>query len=238
MARAHLHADDGVTGEMLLGALVSAGASVERIEQALRTLGGGAVKLAVAHVSRRGRTACRVRLHAPEETPPTGSYERALEILEYAALPDPVRDCAVATFAGLSEALAASAGLAPTDLDLPEVGALDTIAIIVGVCAAVDDLDLDEITVGPIGVGSGTVVTFEGPVPEPAPAVRRLLAAFDLRDRGVADHQLVSPTGAALLRQVAAPVGAPPFTDIARTGYGAGDREAPHEPCLRADIAV
>jgi pyridinium-3,5-bisthiocarboxylic acid mononucleotide nickel chelatase len=237
VVRAHLHAEDGVTGEMLLGALVSAGASVERIEQSLRTLGGGAVKLAVAHVNRRDRTACRVRLHAPEETPPTGSYERVLDILAFAALPDPVRDCAVATFAGLSEALAASAGLAPTDLDLPEVGALDTIAIIVGVCAAIDDLDLDEITVGPIGVGSGTVVTFEGPLPEPAPAVRRLLAGYELRDRGVVDHQLVSPTGAALLRQVAAPAGAPPFADVSRSGFGAGDRDAPHEPCLRIDVA-
>jgi pyridinium-3,5-bisthiocarboxylic acid mononucleotide nickel chelatase len=160
-----------------------------------------------------------------------------LEIPQFAALPDPVRDCAVATFTGLCEALAANGGLAPTDLDLPEIGALDTIAVIVGVCAAVDDLGLDGITVGPIGVGSGTVLTFEGQTPEPAPAVRRLLAGYDLRDRGVADHQLVSPTGAALLRQLATPADAPPFADVDRTGYGAGDRDLPHEPCLRIDLA-
>jgi uncharacterized protein (DUF111 family) len=226
---AHVDAGNGVTGEMLLGALVDAGASVERVEGAVRTLGVGAVKLAWAQVQRAGAPACAVRVHAPEETPEVPTWTRIREVLAYAALPEPVRASALEATRRLVAAEAAVTGTTVEDLDLAPVGALDTMAVVVAVCASVHELGIGRLTVGPIGVGTGEIA---GPAPVPAPAVTRLLAGFELAPRPVA-AELTTATGAALVATLADRGAAPPPAEPGRVGVGAGTRLGEVESVLR-----
>jgi uncharacterized protein (DUF111 family) len=236
VATAHLHAENGVTGEMLLGALVDAGASIEAVDDAVATLGVGAVRLAWARVERGGRPCCTVRLRAPEETPPVDTWQQVRHVLTFAALPDAVRDCAVGIFERLVQAEAAAAGLDPDDLALPPVGALDVMALVVGVCTAVHELGIDTLTVGPVGVGAGRATTTTGEHDLPTPAVAALLQDFETRTRDTAGHQLTTATGAAILAELARPAPSPPAAPAARIGLGAGDRDAPNAPVLQVDL--
>lgn len=236
MPNAHLDARDGVTGEMLLGALIDAGASVERVEAAVRTLGVGAVRLAWARVRRGGTPACVVRVHAPEEAPDVPTWARMREVLAYAALPDPVRDHALEAARRLVGAEATAARVTVEDLDLSPVGVLDAMAIVVAVCASVHELGLQTITVGPIGVGTGPVDTIAGPVDEPAPAVAHLLTGFETRPRPLA-AELTDATGAALVATLARRGAAPPPARVHHTGVGAGPRVDGYEAVLRVLVA-
>lgn len=232
MAHAHVDARDGVTGEMLLGALIDAGASVERVEAAVRTLGVGAVRLAWARVRRDGVAACAVRIRAPEQTPDVPTWARVREVLAYAALADPVRDHALAAFRRLVTAEADVADASVEELDLSPVGVLDTMAVVVAVCASVHELGLDALTIGPIGVGTGTVATLDEPVAVPAPAVVHLLEGFEAAPRPVA-AELTTAVGAALVATLARAGTPPDPTGVDRVGVGAGGRHGEHACILR-----
>ena len=225
MAEAHIDATGGVTAEMLLGALVDAGASLQVVEAAVSTLGMGSVRLVVARVPRGDLTACTVRVRAPEQTPDVPSWDRVREVLTFAALDEAVRTPALDAIGRLMAAEAAAADVDVADLDLPQVGVLDTLAEVVGVCAAVHALGLDSLTCGDVGVGTGTLDTLAGPRPLPSAAVERLLAEFPLRPRPVA-AELTTATGAALLATLARPGPEPAPADVRLVGVGAGDREA------------
>lgn len=233
---AHIDATTGVTGESLLGALVDLGASIEELEQAVRTLGVGGVKLAWARVRRQGVPACAVRLRAPEQTPELPTWHRIREVLTYAALPDPVRERALEAVRRLVSAEAEAADVNLDELHMSPVGVLDMLANVVGVCAAVHELGLTVVTIGPVGVGDGKVDTFGGPVEVPSPAVRLLLEGFEMAPQPVA-AELTSPTGAALVATFARRGAAPDLETVARTGLGAGDRESPTDAVLRIHLA-
>jgi uncharacterized protein (TIGR00299 family) protein len=110
-----------------------------------------------------------------------------------------------------------------------EVGAVDSIADIIGTCAGFDLLDVETIVCSPVNVGSGTVKTEHGMLPVPAPATARLLADAPVYSRGPA-VELTTPTGAAVASTLAKSFGVLPAMKIARTGYGAGGYEFPEQP--------
>lgn len=234
--RAHIDAASGVTGESLLGALVDAGASIEEVEHAVRTLGVGRVKLAWARVPRQDVSACAVRVRAPEQTPDLPTWSRMRDVLTYAALTDPVRDHALEAVRRLVTAEADAAGVGVDDLQVSPIGALDMLANVVGVCAAVHELGLTDVTIGPVGVGSGTADTFAGPVEVPTPAVRLLLEGYELAPQPAA-AELTNATGAALVATFVRPGVAPPLNPVGRIGVGAGDRSAPPDAVLRVQLA-
>lgn len=236
MVDAHVDAPDGVTGEMLLGALLDAGASVERVEAAVRTLGVGPVRLTWARVDRGGVPACTVRVRAPQETPDVATWDRIHAVLAYTALAEPVRHGALEATRRLWAAEAEVAGVPVEQLDLPPVRVLDTMALVVAVCTAVHDLDLDPITIGPIGVGTGTIESLAGPYEVPSQEVVHLLAGFDLQARPVA-AELTSVTGAALVATLARRGSSPPPAQVRHTGVGAGPRHQDHEAVLRVLVS-
>lgn len=234
--RAHIDAATGVTGESLLGALVDAGASIEEVEHAVTTLGVGRVKLAWARVPRQDVSACAVRVRAPEQTPDLPTWNRMREVLTYAALADPVRDHALEAVRRLVTAEADAAGVGVDDLQVSPVGALDMLANVVGVCAAIHELGLTDVTIGPVGVGTGTADTFAGPVEVPTPAVRLLLEGYELAPQPAA-AELTTATGAALVATFARRGVAPPLDPVGRTGLGAGDRSALPDAVVRVQLA-
>ncbi len=208
---------------MLLGAFVDAGARLDRIQAAVDALGVEPIRLEARSVTRAGLAATKVDVHtAPSSL--LRSWSDVRRLLADAALPDPVRARSLEVFKRLARAEATTHGLAPDDVHFHELGALDTLADVVGVCAAVDELALSRLTCGPITTGSQSVSTNHGELPAPVPAVVELLTGFQLRGRDES-HELITPTGAALVAELTQPVPALPPLVLMRQGLGAGSRQ-------------
>lgn len=223
MSVGHLDCPSGVAGDMLLGALVDAGAPVAGVQAAIDALGVEPIRLEARSVTRGGLAATKVDVHAPLSST-TRSWSDVRRLLQDAALPDPIRERAALVFRRLAEAEAATHGLPRDDVHFHELGALDTLADVIGVCAAVEALALGRLTCGPITTGSGTVSTSHGELPVPVPAVVELLSGFHLRGRDE-PHELITPTGAALVAELTTPVPALPPLKLVGQGLGAGSRQ-------------
>lgn len=232
MSTAHLDCASGAAGDMWLGALVDAGASLERIQDAVDRLGIGDVRLTWGRVRRAGTPALSVRVRPPHETAPSETWPAVRTLLEEAGLPDLVRDRAHAVFRRLAEAEAAVSGVPVEAVRFPTVGTLDRLGDVVGACAGVVDLGLRRITVGPIATGRGPVDRPLGDVEVPSPTVLALLRDHRLVATDV-EAELVTPTGAALIAELTEPVGTTPELDVERVGVGAGAADLAHPNVLR-----
>jgi uncharacterized protein (TIGR00299 family) protein len=209
----------GASGDMLLGALVDAGVPLEVVAAAVDAVCPEPVTLSVERVTRAGLAAARCHVEVADSSRRrTWRDVRAL----LAALPDGLR--AGAVFARLAEAEAAVHGTHPDDVHFHEVGALDAIADVVGVCAAVAHLAPERIVVSPIAVGSGTVRGAHGLLPVPPPAVARLLTGVPSL-AGPAAFEACTPTAAALLTTLATEHGPQPAMTVRAVGVGAGARD-------------
>jgi uncharacterized protein (TIGR00299 family) protein len=152
-------------------------------------------------------------------------------ILDQLPVPDPVRARAERVFDRLGAAVAAVHGVRPEEIHFHEIGAVDSIVDVVGSCLGVDALGLDELVASPIALGSGTVDTMHGPVPVPGPAVLQLLRGTALEvTAGQAAMELATPTGVAVVAELAARCGGIPAMTVTGIGSGAGTRESPTRP--------
>jgi pyridinium-3,5-bisthiocarboxylic acid mononucleotide nickel chelatase len=228
-ATAWVHAFSGVAGDMLLGALLDAGAPLDGVRETISALGVPGWSLDAERTERAGLVATRAIVTAPEDPGHHRTSRDIDRLLVAADVPARVRERARSTFAALARAEGRLHGVPPDDVHFHEVGALDAIVDIVGVAAALESLRVDRLVAGPVHVGTGTVRAAHGRLPNPAPATIALLAEGGLATVGESvDVELTTPTGAALL--VALSAGAsgplPPMRPVA-VGYGAGRRELP-----------
>lgn len=219
----------GASGDMLLGALLDAGASLDGVRAAVRAVAGDQVSIDVRRVQRRGLAAAKadVIAQAPSDPRVQRSWRDVRTMLENAALHDDIRGSAVAVFTALAEAEGRVHGLAADDVHLHEVGALDSIADIVGVSAALHDLAVTSISCSPVALGSGSVQSAHGRLPVPVPAVVQLMIGRPVT-AGTDAVELCTPTAAAILATLADRWGALPAMTLVATGTGAGDRDLPH----------
>ncbi len=218
----------GIAGDMALGALIDAGADTSEIEAACRQLGYQGWDLTATRVERAGIVATHVRVEIAEQH----HHRRAGDIIDTikaAGLGPRATRRAEATFALLAVAEGALHGVAPADVHFHEVGAIDSIIDIVGTAVALDLLGIDQVTSAPVAVGVGTINAAHGTLPNPAPAVLRVLQGAPIRGIDV-DMELTTPTGAALLGALAERFGAVPAFDLLASGYGAGTRNPPGRP--------
>ena len=218
----------GIAGDMALGALLDAGADLEFVIEQLQTLGVDGWQLSTERVRRNELAATRAVVDAPE-----GHHHRRWrhirELLEGASLEDRIRGRALAAFEALAVAEGQVHGVPPDDVHFHEVGALDAIVDIVGVCAALESLGVDEVACGPVAVGKGTIHAAHGVLPNPPPAVGYLLAGHPVVGVDV-DMELTTPTGAAILAALASTFGPVPPMTVTGVGFGAGTRELPGRP--------
>ena len=224
---AHLDCSTGVSGDKFLGALLDVGeASGAFTAEDLRAIVAALApeaRVLVERVSSHGIAAVGVRVEAAEK-PAHRNWSDVRELLGSAALPDDVRLNALATFEALARAEAAAHGTDVERVHFHEVGALDSIADVVGVCAGVHALGISALTVSTVAVGSGTVSTSHGMLPVPAPATARLLEGVPTFP-GPHASELTTPTGAALVRTLAGGYGPAPAMVVRASGYGAGTRD-------------
>jgi uncharacterized protein (TIGR00299 family) protein len=218
-----LDASAGASGDMLLGALLSVGVPVEVIGAAVGAVSPEPVTLTPEPVTRHGFAAIRCRVGVADSiTERTWSDVAAL--LMDAALEEPVRARAHGTFERLAVAEAVVHGTSPADVHFHEVGALDAIADVVGVCAGLEHLALDRLVVSAVAVGSGRVHGSHGEMAVPPPAVAELLRGVP-SCAGPGTSELCTPTGAALLTANATTYGGQPPMTVATIGVGAGGRD-------------
>lgn len=219
-------ASSGASGDMLLGALVGAGVPVEVLQSAVDAIAPEPVALEPEPVSRNGFAATRCHV-AIADSEHHRSWRDIRALLLAADLPEAVRDRAVAAFERLTVAEATVHGSAPDDVSFHEVGALDAIADVVGVCAGFVHLGQDRVVVSPVAVGSGSVRGAHGTLPVPPPAVAELLRGVPsyAGPAGAPAMELCTPTGAALLRTLATEWGPQPAMTTTTIGVGAGSRD-------------
>ena len=227
---AWFHCFSGVAGDMALGALLDAGADIDEVRAAIGSLGVGGWSLHLQRTQRCGIGAAKAVVHAPDDHHhrPFGEIR---DLLLRADLPERVRTRSLAVFTALAEVEGAIHGEPPDEVEFHEVGARDAIVDVVGTCAALESLGIDEVHCSPIAVGLGTFQAAHGTLPNPGPAVVGLLARTGSPAHGVAlDVELTTPTGAALMTALAAGFGPLPAMAVGAVGYGAGTRELAGRP--------
>jgi len=219
----YLDAFSGISGDMTVGALLDAGAPAEALIDALRSMDTGA-RFEVEKTSRGGIAATKFRVHTDAAPAPHRHLSKILAMIESAPLAPRAKAAASAVFRNLGEAEAAVHGVAIEKVHFHEVGAVDSIADIVGACVALDLLDVAEVHASAVNVGSGNVQTEHGLLPVPAPATARLLEGKPIYARGP-EVELTTPTGAALAVTLASSFGPLPAMRISNIGHGAGERD-------------
>jgi pyridinium-3,5-bisthiocarboxylic acid mononucleotide nickel chelatase len=227
-----IDASSGASGDMLLGALIGAGVPVETIAEAVAAVAPEVITLAQEPVTRNGFAATRCHVRVPDSVTHR-TWTDVATLLRQADLDRDVRARAHITFERLAEAEAHVHGTVAADVHFHEVGALDAIADVVGVCAGFAYLGLEQLVVSPVAVGSGSVTGAHGTMPVPPPAVAELLRGVPSYS-GPLELEMCTPTGAALLTSHATGFGAQPLMSVSRIGVGAGGRDpAGHANVLR-----
>jgi uncharacterized protein (TIGR00299 family) protein len=215
----------GVAGDMLMAALIDAGAPLEAVESAVSAVVPGEVALRTSTVHRAGLRALKIDDDSRAEDHPHRSWARIRSMLEDAELPDAVRTTALAAFGRLAEAEGRVHGVATDDVHFHEVGSWDSIADIVGVCAALAALGVTRVTASAVAVGSGRIGSAHGDLPVPPPAVLELAKGWRILAGG--EGELATPTGMALIRALAEECGPIEPMELVGIGMGAGGRDVP-----------
>jgi uncharacterized protein (TIGR00299 family) protein len=213
----------GISGDMALGALVDAGIELETLQTGIESLGLKNCRLRAEEVKRRGFRATKVQVdHEPEHA--HRHLHHITDMIDGSTLPDRQKDLAKRIFTRLGEAEARVHGTSVQKVHFHEVGAIDSIADIVGTAIALDLLEADRIACAPVPTGTGHVTIAHGRVAVPAPATAELLQGIPLAASEIA-AELTTPTGAAIVSTVVDEFGPLPPMTIKRVGYGAGTRD-------------
>jgi uncharacterized protein (TIGR00299 family) protein len=219
---AHFDCFSGISGDMVLGAVIDAGVPVEAIRSVLDSL-GLPISLEVEHVKRCGFAATKATIRARDEE----DYRFLPDIeaiVAKGALSAKQRELALAIFRKVALAESTAHGMPLERVHFHEVGALDSIADIVGGAVGLDLLGVEKFTSSPIPTGTGSVKAAHGIMPVPTPGTLELLKGVPLAASKV-EFELTTPTGAAILTSVVTAYTASPAMTVERVGHGAGTKD-------------
>ena len=227
---AWIDATAGVAGDMMLGALIDAGADLAVVQQAVDAVIADSVRLLATPVTRAGQHASRVSVEVIAQDVSVRDWSTIEDLIITADLAAPIREGALTTFGRLAEAEGRIHHHPAAEVHFHEVGALDSIADIVGVAAALHALEIDSISASAIAVGSGRSRGAHGDMGVPVPAVVELAAGWKLFAGG--SGELTTPTGMALVSALAERCEDLPLLTLQASGAGAGSQDTPGRPNL------
>jgi uncharacterized protein (TIGR00299 family) protein len=210
---------------MLLAALVDAGAPLAPVQGAVDAVMPESVRLEPALVSRAGMRATKVDVRPRAKDQAHRSWRDIQALLEHAALAAGVREQARRVFQRLAEAEARVHGVVAGEVHFHEAGSWDSIADVVGVCAALDCLGVTSMSCSAVALGSGRVVASHGDLPVPVPAVLEMSAGWRVLSGG--QGELATPTGMALLTALSQESCDLPDMSVRMVGVGAGTADPP-----------
>jgi len=228
---AYLDCFSGISGDMLLGALVDAGLALADLKADLALLPLGGYEVKAERLTRRGIGGTRVTVEVGGEHLHRGLND-ILDIINRSDLADQVKEPARRIFARLAEAEARVHNCPVEGVHFHEVGAVDAIVDVVGACCGLHRMGITEVYASPLPLGGGWVDTAHGRLPVPAPATVELLKGVPAYG-GPVEAELVTPTGAAIVTTLCHHFGAMPPMAISQVGWGAGARDLPHPNLLR-----
>ena len=225
MRTAILDPFSGISGDMTLGALVGVGLDADWLRALPSRMGLPEVQVDIREVL-RGEIVCwKVDFDIPPQ--PHGRHiDQIRELVAASGAPVEVRERANRVFWSIAESEGEIHGLPPSEVHLHEVGAVDAILDVVGALWGLEQLEVEDVRCGVIRTGDGTVRAAHGILPVPAPATLKLLEGHRVSPGPDGAGELVTPTGAALVRELS--TGAPPLEFIPRrSGFGAGTKDFP-----------
>jgi len=228
----------GASGNMLLGALIDAGASPSAIESALRTLPLEGWSIERRRVERRGIAATFFDFVVPGDHNSASHYlSDVLNVLERSGLTQAQRARAASIYTRLAEAEAKVHGSTPERIHFHEVGAADAILDVAGFCVALDLLGIERSYCSAYPLGRGTISIHHGRYPNPPPATAELLRGAPTYDAAI-EAEMVTTTGAAILSTVVAESGLRPAMRAESIGYGAGSSDFAIPNVLRVSVGT
>jgi uncharacterized protein (TIGR00299 family) protein len=219
----YLNCFSGISGDMFLGAMLDLGVSRESLSAGLEMLGIAGLKIEAAAVDKKGFKATTAEVIAPD-TAEERHLSEILTIIKNSGLPADIMSLSEAIFRRLGVAEAKVHGTTVEHVHFHEVGALDTIADIVGAAICLKELGIDQVYASPVNVGGGKVRTSHGLLSVPAPATAELLRNVPCYSTDV-KAELTTPTGAAILTEICKGFGPMPAVQMKKTGYGAGSKD-------------
>ena len=228
MRLAYIDCIAGVSGDMLLGALVDAGVAEAALQERLAALALPGFELSLQRVQKGGIAALQADVRVSDQRS-VRHLPEIIALVENSGVPAPIKRRACALFERLGAVEAAIHGTSRERVHLHELGGIDTIVDVVGVLSGFELLGVERVECSPLPLGRGFVDSAHGRLPLPAPATVALLKGVPVTGAPVAG-ELVTPTGAALVTELAAGFGPLPAMTLRATGYGAGsaDREIPN----------
>ncbi|MHC4178595.1 MAG: nickel pincer cofactor biosynthesis protein LarC [Planctomycetota bacterium] len=228
MKLAYLDCASGISGDMMLGALVDAGVDLQRLNAAVESLGLPGCRLSGREVKRGGFRATQITVdYQPESV--HRHLRQILEMIDRGRLSPRQKELARRIFTRLAEAEAKVHGTSIEKVHFHEVGAADSIADVVGTAVGWDLLGVDRALASPVPVGSGVVRIAHGECSIPAPATAELLRGIPLAESSV-EFELTTPTGAAILATLVDGFGPLPAMTIRSIGCGSGQRDLEQQP--------
>ncbi len=246
MKIAYFDCFSGASGDMILGALLDAGLSLELLKQELAKLGLSHYDIAKAAVTKNGIAGAQALVnighehghdhsHAHEPHHHHRHLEDITEIINKSALSEVIKSDSIRIFRRLAEAEAKVHNTTPDQIHFHEVGAMDAIIDVVGGVIGIHALEIDTIICSPLHVGTGTVECAHGVLPVPAPATAELVRGKPIYSTGV-QGELLTPTGAAILTTLAREFGPLPAMTVECVGHGAGTADRSIANMLRVFI--
>lgn len=235
MKVAYFDCFSGISGDMCLGALASAGADFDEIKQGLAGLPVSGYSLRLEKVKRSGIAACNVYVDLQHVEQPERRLADIVDIIDGSSLPEEVKEKSKSVFSRLAMAEAAVHGATPDQVHFHEVGAVDAIVDVVGTVLALRLLEVDRVYSSALPMGRGFIKCMHGIIPSPAPATLEILRNIPIYGAGI-EGELVTPTGAALISTLADGFIDLPAMRAIKTGYGAGKKIMNHPNLLRVII--
>ena len=228
MKIAYLDCFSGISGDMFLSALLDAGLSFPDLETRLSTLPLSGYRVEKGETARNHIHGTTFSVHC-QGTHQHRNFNDIRKIIRQGDFSDLVKEKSIQIFQSLAVVEGRIHDKPPEAVHFHEVGAVDSIIDIVGCVYGVETLGIHSIYASKIPLGSGFVKTAHGRMPLPAPATMALLSDIPVFDSGV-QQEMVTPTGAALLKGLAVAFGEMPAMKVQQIGYGAGSRDLPDRP--------
>lgn len=213
----------GISGDMLLGALVDAGVSWTFLKEQLALLNIDGFSVNLEETTRNGLRGKKVTVKSLNEQP-CRTLNDIVTILKNTSLEPRITNKAIQVFRTLAKAEAQIHNKTINEIHFHEVGAIDAIVDIVGSIVGIDALGIDKIYASALNTGRGFIKCEHGTIPCPAPATLEILKGVPVYSSGI-ESELVTPTGAAIIKTLADSFGSVPGMTVIKTGYGAGSRE-------------
>jgi uncharacterized protein (TIGR00299 family) protein len=237
MRIAYFDCFSGASGDMILGTLIDAGLSLQRLRQELKKIRIPTVHLKAEKVLKTGLAATQVTVEGRNEKRSHRNLKEILRIIERSGVETDVKEKSRKIFERIASVEGKIHRMPKEEIHFHELGGLDSIVDIVGSVWGIRQLGIEKVYVSKVNVGGGFVKCEHGILPVPAPATLSLMEGKPIYSSGV-ERELLTPTGAAILTTLGSEFGSMPLFNVERIGHGAGRDDLPHPNLLRLIIGT